>query len=103
MRKLVRMAKVASAAALILLALSPAARGEEAWRENFEKTCSKTSEAMTLSVAELNALLDRCAALEKVIGAQEESVRKVYLKRLTLCKNLYVYMLEYKKTAQAAQ
>ena len=44
---------------------------------------------MTLSVQELNALLEKCAALQKIIETQEESVRKVYLKRLQLCRNLY--------------
>lgn len=70
---------------------------EEPWREDFDETCSKTSAAMALSVKELNLLIERCAALQKIIETQEESVRKVYLKRLSMCRNLYAYVLEYKK------
>ena len=76
---------------------------EEAWRADFDQVCAKTNDAMTLSVPELNLLVGRCAALEKVIDTQEESVRKVYLKRLQLCRNLYAYVLEYKKNEQPAQ
>ena len=72
-------------------------RCEEPWRAEFDATCARTSEAMTLSVAELNQLIQRCSALQKVIEVQEESVRKVYLKRLQLCRNLYDYVLEYRK------
>ena len=49
---------------------------------------------------ELRTLMDKCSALEKIIEKQEPSVRKVYLKRLSLCRNLYAYMLEYKTSAQ---
>lgn len=81
---------------LLLFALVQPARGEETWQQSFEQTCSKSSEAMTLSVDELRALLDNCSALQKVIEKQEDSLRKVYLKRLQLCRNLYAYVLEHK-------
>jgi len=104
MTTLMRAAKNAIVTALLLVALSPATgRGEEAWRESFEQTCSRTSEAMTMSVAELSTLLERCGALQKIVDVQEESVRKVFTKRLQLCKNLYAYVLEYKQHGQAAQ
>jgi hypothetical protein len=90
--------------ALLLLALAPAvARGEEAWLADFEQTCSRTGEAMALSTAELKGKLDRCDELQKIIESREESVRKVYLKRLQLCRNLYAYVLEYKKGGQASK
>ena len=84
--------------ALLLLLFAPGvARSEEPWRADFEQTCSKTSEAMTLSLPELNALMERCGALQKVIEVQDASVKKVYLKRLQLCRNLFAYMIDYKK------
>lgn len=90
--------------ALFFLTLLPVtARSEESWRADFEQTCSKTSDAMTLSLAELNTLLERCSSLQKIIETQEESVRKVYLKRLQLCRNLYAYMVEYKQNEQASK
>jgi len=73
------------------------AGGEEPWRADFDQTCAQTGEAMSLTVNELNLLIEKCAALQKAIETEEESVRKVYLKRLQMCRNLYAYVLEYKK------
>lgn len=95
--------RILALSALLLLALTQPVRGEESWQETFEKTCSRSNEAMTMSVEELRSLLESCNALEKVIEKQEPSLRKVYLKRLQLCKNLYAYMLEYRQTGQAAK
>ena len=103
MKTLSQKGKTAALALLLLLALFQPARGEDAWKATFEETCSRTGDAMTLTVDELRALVAKCAELQKVIEVQEPSVRKVYLKRLQLCQNLYAYMLEYKKTPQAAK
>lgn len=88
------------AAALLALALVQPVRGEEAWQTALDETCSKSNQAMTMSVQELQDLLAKCDELRKVIETQEASVRKVYLKRLSLCRNLYAYMLEYKQNNQ---
>jgi C4-dicarboxylate-specific signal transduction histidine kinase len=94
-------ARTATLTALLILCLFQGiAHGAEAWRADFDETCSRTTEAMTLTVKELNTLLERCAALQKIIESQEETVRKVYLKRLQLCRNLYAYVLDYKKGAE---
>ncbi|WP_136524957.1 hypothetical protein [Geomonas ferrireducens] len=90
--------KKATAALILALALAQPAAAGESWRAEFEATCSKTDQAMTMSVQELRDLLAKCEALQKVIEVQEDSVRKVYLKRLALCRNLYAYMLEYKQS-----
>ena len=100
MENVMRKGKTSAVGALLLLVLCLPARGEEPWQVTFDQTCSKSSESMTLSVDELRTLLDRCSALEKIIEKQEPSVRKVYLKRLSLCRNMYAYMLEYKTAAQ---
>ena len=70
--------------------------GEEPWRADFEETCARTGTAMDLSVTELKLLIDKCATLEKLIEKSDESARKVYLKRLQMCRNLYAYVLDYK-------
>ena len=88
-------------ATLLALALAQPLWAEEAWQATFDETCSKSNQAMTMSVQELRDLLAKCDALQKVIETQEESVRKVYLKRLSLCRNLYAYMLEYKQSNPA--
>ena len=74
-----------------------AASGEEAWRTDFDAVCAQSNEAMALSVSELKTLIEKCDRLQKVIETQEETVRKVFLKRLQLCKNLYVFVLESKQ------
>jgi len=98
-----KLRSAALAGALCLWLLPEGAWGEEGWRAEFDATCAQTNDAMSLSVQELNQLLGRCAALEKVIDTQEESLRKVYLKRLQLCRNLYAYVLEYKKNEQGSK
>lgn len=86
---------------LLLLSLCIGfARGEESWQAEFDDTCSKTDEAMALSVEELSRLLERCDRLQGVIGTKEETVRKVYLKRLEMCRNLYKFVLDTKKGKQ---
>lgn len=102
MGKLRRKACSGIVAALLVLLFQGVAGSQEPWRQSFEETCSKTEQAMTLSVSELTVLLQKCTELQKVIEAQEESVRKVYLKRLQLCRNLYSYVLDYKKSTQSA-
>ena len=101
MRKFPQLRSAALAGLVCLWLLPAVAWCQEAWRDDFEATCAKTTEAMGLTVPELTRLLERCTALEKIIETQDESVRKVYLKRLQLCKNLYAYVLDYKKNEAA--
>ena len=84
----------------IFLALS-AGGAEKEWRTTFDETCGQSNEAMAFSVDELTTLIEKCDRLQKVIEAEDETVRKVYLKRLQLCKNLYVFVLETKKMEQS--
>ena len=85
------------AGCLILCVALPAAFGEEGWRTEFDETCAKTTEAMTLSNGELSSLVEKCDRLQKIIETQDETVRKVFLKRLQMCRNLYIFALDFKK------
>lgn len=82
----------------LTVSLSHAA--DEGWRDSFDEVCTQSNEAMALSVPELKLLIEKCDRLRKVIETQEETVRKVFLKRLELCKNLYVFVLETKMNEQ---
>lgn len=91
------------AAALVLAAplprcaapsVLPAARAAEAWRDEFERICAKTQDAMTLTTDELRALVAAADALLPRIEQLGESERKVYGRRLKACRNLYAFMLE---------
>jgi cell division protein FtsB len=71
----------------------------EGWQQEFDDICAKTQDAMTLTVAELKALVQRSDALEPRIEKLDETRRKVYLRRLKQCRGLYSYVLESKNDA----
>lgn len=73
-----------------------AAAAEDLWKQELMDICSKTDEAMSFSKDELKILLQRGEKLRPVIEALEETPRKVYLKRLQMCINLYSFVLESK-------
>ena len=70
------------------------------WKQEYADVCSHTQNAMTLSSAELKDHIDRCDKLQDRInelnGSQGGTERKVYTKRLKMCRDLYVFTLEYK-------
>ena len=70
---------------------------QESWKQEFEDICAKTQDAMTLSVEELKALVERCDRLKPEIEKLGETERKVYLKRLQMCRDLYAFVLESKE------
>ena len=93
------------AAATSLALLSPAVEqgmlisagsvyAQEDWKTEFESVCAKTQDPGALSDDELKKLVDRCDKLRLLIEKLEETQRKVYLKRLQMCKNLFSFILE---------
>ena len=85
---------------LSLFITMQAAYGEDAWRTDFDAACAQSNDAMALSMTELKKAIDQCDRLQKIIETQEETVRKVYLKRLQMCRNLYVFVLDAKMQEQ---
>ena len=77
--------------------IPPLSNAGEGWKAEFESVCGLTDSAMTLKKDELKNLIDRCDKLKPSIESEEETVRKVYLRRLKSCCDLYVYMLESQK------
>lgn len=73
-------------------------RAEDGWKAEFDNICAKTDVAMTLSKDELSERIVRCDRLKARIEAEEESTRKVYLRRLRMCQDLYRYVLQSKGT-----
>jgi LPS O-antigen subunit length determinant protein (WzzB/FepE family) len=84
----------------ILSGTLSSAFGEEAWRTDFDTACAQSNEAMALSVSELQKLIEQCDRLQKIIETKEETMQKVFLKRLQMCRNLLVFVLETKKQEQ---
>ena len=67
---------------------------QDDWKKEFDDICSKTQDAMAYSEEELNKLVVRCDKLKPVIENLGETQRKVFLKRLSLCRNIFVFALE---------
>ncbi len=76
--------------------LTAAVCAEDEWRAEFDDICGLTTDSMTLSKDELKGLIDRCDRLKPRIEKLDESAAKVYLTRLRRCKELLVYVLEFK-------
>ena len=74
-----------------------AAYGEENWKKEFEELCGNTDDSMKLSTDELKKSIAGCDRLMPSIEALEETTRKVYLKRLRMCRSLMVFVLEAKE------
>lgn len=70
---------------------------EEDWRGEFDSLCAKTGDSMELSTDELKSLISRCDNLKELIGKLDESTKKVFSKRLRMCRDLYVFSLEAKE------
>jgi hypothetical protein len=64
------------------------------WKAEFDRVCGQSDNAMNMTVDELKGALARCDALKSAIEGLEATPRKIYLKRLQMCRNLFGYMLE---------
>ena len=73
---------------------------QEDWRKEFDDVCSKTQDAMVIPSNELKNLVDRCDRLKPRVEKLDESQRKVYLKRLQLCRDLFFFVLETREKKQ---
>ena len=73
-----------------------AAIAEDDWKNEFEDICSKTQDSMAFTSDELKSLVDRCDALKPHIEKLDESQKKVYLKRLQMCRDLLVFVMQSK-------
>jgi DNA-directed RNA polymerase subunit E'/Rpb7 len=67
---------------------------DESWKSDFEKVCGQTDNAADLTIEELKKTLEKCDALKSRIEALEPTPRKIYLKRLQMCRNLFQFMLD---------
>jgi hypothetical protein len=70
------------------------AAAEEGWAAEFEAICARTQDAMSLATDELRALVARCDRLRPKVEGLDPSRRKVYQRRLQLCRELYQFVLD---------
>jgi hypothetical protein len=81
----------------VFISTATAVESAEQWKTEFEAICGQTDNAAEMSVEELKKALEKCDALKPKIEALEATPRKVYLKRLQMCRNLFAYLLEGKE------
>lgn len=74
---------------------------QQDWKQEYNTVCEKTQNAVELSVAELKDRIERCDKLQerinKLEGPQAETEKKVFTKRLKMCRELYQFTLEFKE------
>lgn len=80
----------------VIISYTAYANAQEEWQTEFNAICSKSEEAMLLSEDELKGLINRSDKLRPVIEALDETYKKVYLKRLLKCRDLYKFVLDEK-------
>ena len=93
---------VTAAVTFLLIGNAPffapaAAQAQDDWKVEFDSICAKTQDADLFSPRELKELISRCDALKPRIEKLDESHRKVALKRLRMCRDLLVYVLQSKE------
>jgi C4-dicarboxylate-specific signal transduction histidine kinase len=76
---------------------------EDAWKQEFEQVCAQTDNAMNMTVEQLREYVTRCEKIKPAIEALEPSPRKVFLKRLQLCRDLYKYVLDSKEAQKSGK
>ncbi len=69
----------------------------ESWKAEFDRLCGQSDTAAEMSIDALKKALEKCDALKPQIEALEATPRKVYLRRLQMCRNLFAYLLEGKE------
>ncbi|HEY3307795.1 MAG TPA: hypothetical protein VGJ93_05025 [Desulfuromonadaceae bacterium] len=70
------------------------ARAEDAWKTEMDAICSKTQDSMTMSNEDLKSLVERCDRLKPIIEGLDETLSKVFGKRLQMCRDLYAFVIE---------
>ena len=73
------------------------ASAQDDWRKEFDDICGKTSDSMSLSDEELKVLIERSDKLQPLIEKLDESDRKVFLRRLQKCRDLFSFVLSTRK------
>lgn len=74
---------------------------QDDWKQEYAAVCAKTQNAMILTPEELKSYIDRCDTLlghiSKLEGPKAATEKKVYTKRVKMCRDLYDFALKYKE------
>ena len=73
---------------------------EPDWKEEYSDVCSETQGAVSFSVEKLQEYITRCEKLQERLdelnGSKGGTEKKVYSRRLKMCRDVYEYTLQYK-------
>ena len=74
---------------------------QDDWKQEYAAVCAKTQNAMILTPEELKSYIDRCnkllALINELEGEKAATEKKVYTKRVKMCRELYQFALENKE------
>ena len=70
------------------------ALAEDDWKTEFNAIFGKTADPASLAKPDLQKLIARCDALKQRIETLDESTRKVYLRRLQMCRDLFTFTMD---------
>lgn len=88
-----------SMACAFVLAFAAAAAATENWKGAFEDVCSKVDASQTMSIKELESLIQQADKLLPEIQKSEDPAKKIYLKRLKNCRSIFEFSIESKKNS----
>jgi len=77
---------------------SPDASRPTPWKHEFERICGHTPDAAKLTTPQLRQLLEDSEGLLERLEKLEGTESKVYSRRLTMCGNLFRYLLEVRES-----
>ena len=74
---------------------------QDDWKQEYSSVCAKTQNAMSLTPEVLKSYIDRCdkllALINELEGEQAATEKKVFTKRVKMCRELYQFALENKE------
>ena len=80
------------------------AYAQDDWKQEYAAVCAKTQNAMDLTSEELKSYIDRCDTLldhiSKLEGEGAETEKKVFTKRVKMCRDLYDFSFKNKEEKQ---
>ncbi len=87
---------------LCVIVLSAGVATAEEWKDEFDRICSQTFDASSLSTEQLRSLVKDSDELLKRLEKISAAEKKVYSLRLEKCRNFFAYMIEVRESGGAA-
>lgn len=83
--------------ACFFLLADAASEGNTPWKDEFERICSQTLIATTLTTDQLQKLINDSDTLLIQLNSLDDPWAKVYILRLKKCREFFVYAIEWQE------